>query len=104
MKLVRLLYTPFAIVAGVVSARLGRSIFRSLWAKVDGGEPPAATAPEAGIGKVVGAAALEAATMAATRAAVERVSAASFHHLVGVWPKDRRDAATVIETASRARE
>jgi hypothetical protein len=104
VRLLRLLYIPFALVAGVVSARLGRSIFRSLWAKVDSAEPPAPTAPEAGIGKVVGAAALEAATMAATRAAVERVSAASFHHLVGVWPKDVHDAATVPETSSKAGE
>jgi hypothetical protein len=100
VKLVRLLYTPFALIAGVLSARLGRRIFKSLWAKVDGGEPPAPTAPEAGIGKVVGAAALEAATMAATRAAVERASAASFHHLVGVWPKDVHDEPTETETAT----
>jgi hypothetical protein len=103
VKILRLLYTPLALIAGIVSARLGRSIFKSLWARVDSGEPPAPTAPDAGIGKVVGAAALEAATMAATRAAVERASAASFHHLVGVWPKDRPDPATVTET-SRGRD
>ncbi|MDQ6841141.1 MAG: DUF4235 domain-containing protein, partial [Actinomycetota bacterium] len=63
----------------------------------DDTEPPPPTTPDAGIGKVVGAAALEAATMAATRAAVERASARSFHHLVGIWPGETKPA-TLIET------
>jgi hypothetical protein len=34
----------------------------------------------------VGAAALEAATLAATKAAANRASARSFHYLFGIWP------------------
>jgi hypothetical protein len=90
MKIFKLLYKPFAIIAGVISARLGRSIFRSLWSKIDSEEPPEATTAEASTGKVVGAAALEAATMAATAAAVNRATAKSFHHLVGIWPGERK--------------
>lgn len=88
MRLLRLLYKPFAIVAGIISARLGRSIFKSLWAKIDNAPPPPPKAPGAGFGKVVGAAALEAATMAGARAAVDRASAKTFHHLIGVWPAE----------------
>jgi hypothetical protein len=93
MVVFRLLYKPFAIVAGVISARLGRSIFKSLWAKIDTADPPAPTAADASAGKVVGAAALEAATMAATAAAVNRAAAKSFKHLIGVWPGERKRSA-----------
>jgi hypothetical protein len=41
--------------------------------------------------KVVGAAALEAATMAGVAAAADRVAAQAFHHLTGVWPGKRAE-------------
>jgi Protein of unknown function (DUF4235) len=97
MKLLRLFYKPFALVAGLISARLGRRIFQSVWSKIDDAPPPAPTAPGAGLGKVIGAATLEAATMASARAAVDRASARTFHHLIGVWPADT-PAAGVAET------
>jgi hypothetical protein len=40
---------------------------------------------------VVGAAALEAATMAGVGAAVDRAGARAFHHLTGIWPGDKRE-------------
>jgi hypothetical protein len=98
MKLLRLFYKPFALFAGLISARLGRKMFQSLWAKIDDAPPPAPTAPGAGLGKVVGAAALEAATMASARATVDRASARTFHYLIGVWPSDKPPAA-VAETS-----
>jgi hypothetical protein len=82
----KLLYKPFALIAGVIAARVGKAIFKSLWSQVDRAEPPAPTAPEASLPKVVGAAALEAATMASVAAAVDRATAQAFHHLTGVWP------------------
>jgi hypothetical protein len=82
----KILYKPFAIIARIIGAKVGHGVFRSLWAKIDKAEPPPPTAGDASLGKVVGAAALEAATMAATQAAVNRASAKSFHHLFGVWP------------------
>jgi hypothetical protein len=83
---VRLLYKPFAMIAGLISARLGKSLFRGLWSKIDETEPPEPTAPQASLPKVVGAAALEAATMAGVAAAVDRASARAFEYLTGVWP------------------
>lgn len=85
----RLLYRPFGVLAGLIAARLGRSVFRTLWSQIDGGELPAATAPEGSIPKLVAAAALEGATMAGVAAAVSRVSAATFHYLFGIWPGER---------------
>lgn len=82
----KLLYKPFAIIASVLAARIGKTIFRGLWSRIDTAEPPAATAPDASLPKVVGAAALEAATMASVAAAVNRGAARVFHQLTGAWP------------------
>jgi hypothetical protein len=83
---VKLLYKPFSLIAGLVAARVGKALFKGLWSRVDRREPPEPTAPEAGLPKVVGAAALEAATMAGVAAAADRAAAQAFHHLTGVWP------------------
>ena len=82
----KLFYKLFALIAGVIAAKLGESLFKSVWAKIDEGEPPEPTRRDASVAKAVGAAALEAATLAAAKAAANRASAHSFHYLFGVWP------------------
>jgi hypothetical protein len=83
----RLLYKPLAIIAGLISARIGRSVFRSLWSKIDHEPPPIPGSGEGSVAKVVGAQALQAGVMAGTAAAVDRGFATVFHHLIGIWPK-----------------
>ena len=83
----KLLYKPFSLITGLIAARIGKSIFKSMWSRVDGGDkPPKPTAPDASFTKVVGGATLEAATMASVSAAADRAAAEAFHHLTGVWP------------------
>src|SRR5947209_8108371 len=86
----KLLYKPLAIVSRGIASRLGKSTFRGLWARIDDDDPPATTAGDAGFAKVVGAAVLEAATMAAFAAAADRISARAFYHLFGAWPGQKR--------------
>jgi hypothetical protein len=86
----KLLYTPFGLVAGIVGKRAGRKLFAALWERVDGGEPPAATAERASMRRAVGAAALQAAALAAARTAADRAGRRSFAHLFGVWPGPKR--------------
>ena len=85
----KILYKPFAIIAGLIGARIARAVFRALWSRVDEGEPPKPTTAGASFPKVVGAAALEAATMAGVGAAVDRAGARTFQHLTGIWPGDK---------------
>jgi uncharacterized membrane protein YeaQ/YmgE (transglycosylase-associated protein family) len=85
----KILYKPFAIIAGLIGARIAKSIFKALWSRIDEAEPPKPTTADASFPKVVGAAALEAATMAGVGAAVDRAGAATFHHLTGIWPGDK---------------
>ena len=87
----KVLYKPFAIIASLIGARLGRNAFKKVWAKIDDTDPPDPTTAEATFPKVVGAAALEAATVAAIGAAVDRASARSFHYLTGFWPGKQRE-------------
>jgi Protein of unknown function (DUF4235) len=87
----KILYKPFGIIAGLIGARIANSIFKVMWSRLDKEEPPRATTPDVSFQKVVGAAALEAATMAAVGAAVDRASARTFHHLTGIWPGERRE-------------
>jgi hypothetical protein len=82
----RLLYKPFAIINGIISKRIGRSVFNSLWRRIDEGPPAKPMTGESTAVKVVVAQALEAGVMAGSAAAVNRAGAHVFHYLIGVWP------------------
>lgn len=87
----KLVYKPFKAFFGVIGARLGKSVFKSLWARIDKDEPPKPTTEKASFAKVVGAASLEAATMAGVAAAADRAAARTFHYLTGYWPAKKPD-------------
>jgi Protein of unknown function (DUF4235) len=85
----KILYKPFGIIASLIGAKIANSIFKVIWSRIDEEAPPKPTAADVSFQKVVGSAALEAATMAAIGAAVDRASARTFHHLTGIWPGER---------------
>ena len=87
----KILYKPFEIIAVRIGARLGRNTFKTVWARIDGADPPGPMNAEASTAKVVGAAALEAATRAGIAAAVDRASARTFHYLTGIWPGKKQE-------------
>lgn len=93
----KILYKPFGLIAGLIAARIGRSAFKTLWSKIDHADPPDPITAEATMPKVVGAAALEAATMAGVAAAADRVSARAFHYLTGAWPGKKKQEAEAEE-------
>lgn len=86
MWLLRLTYKPIGIVAALIAGRLGRSLFRTVWSGIDDAPPPTPGSGQAGIIKLVGAQALQAAVTAGTAAAVDRAFAGAFHELIGIWP------------------
>ena len=90
----RLLYKLFARITGVFAARMGKAEFKSVWSLINQEDPPKATALDASLPKVVVGATLEAATMAATAAVVERATASTFSYLFGVSPEppEKRDS------------
>jgi hypothetical protein len=87
----RLLYKPLAIIAGIFARLLGRSVFRTVWSRIDKEPPPQPLTGEASMAKLVGARVLQAGVMAGAAAFVERLAARAFHHLIGIWPKKPPD-------------
>jgi hypothetical protein len=83
----RLLYLPFSIVGAILARILGRQVFRTVWGQIDEEPPPTAGDGRGGMLKVVGGRALQAAVMAGAAAAVDRLFAKGFHHVLGIWPK-----------------
>lgn len=87
-----MLYKPFGAIAGIIGAKIGHQLFKVLWSKLDRDDPPEPTRREASTGKVVAAAALEAATLQGAKAVTTRASARSFHYLTGFWPGEEAKA------------
>ena len=85
----KILYKPFAIIAGIIGARIATATFKAVWARIDEEPPPKPTTEESTLPKVVGAAVLQAGTTAGIGAVVDRASAQAFHHLTGVWPGEK---------------
>jgi hypothetical protein len=92
MFIFRILYKPFAIIASLIAARVGKRTFKQLWSNLSDEEPPKPTTEDAGYTKVMVAAAVQAATLAATNAAADRASAHVFHYLTGFWPGPKEKA------------
>lgn len=91
----KLLYKPFGIIIGIAAGILARKVFDEVWAHIDDREPPKPTTLETSWPQVLGAAAVEGATFAVTKAAVNRSGAKGFHWLTGIWPGEHR--AEVVE-------
>jgi hypothetical protein len=87
MLLLRLLYKPFAIMAGIISGKVSQSLFKTVWSKIDDQPPPKPGTGDGSTAKVVGAQALQAGVVAGVAAVVDRAFARVFHHLIGIWPK-----------------
>jgi hypothetical protein len=88
----KVLYKPFAIIAGIIGAKLARSLFKAIWGTIDDQAPPRPTDERTSLPKVVSAAAIEAATTAATRATVDRAGLKWFHFTTGIWAGEKQPA------------
>jgi hypothetical protein len=86
---VKLLYKPFALVAGILAGVLAKKVFDSIWGLIDKEEPPKANTAEASWPKVLGAAALQGVTFKVVRTAMDRAGAKGFERLTGVWPGEQ---------------
>ena len=86
----KLLFTPFSIVAGLLAGMVGKKVFEQIWGLIDDQEPPESEHRDASWGKVVAAAALQGAIFTATRRAVDRGARTAFQSATGTWPGEER--------------
>ena len=83
----KLLYIPFAIVAGRVASKATGGILKGLWRSLAGEtEMPKAMEEHRGWAEVVVAATLAGAVSAGVKAFVDRAFATGFARGTGVWP------------------
>ena len=87
LLMMKLLYKPFAIVAGLVASRAAGAIFQRLWAVVAREtEVPQAMEQQRGWTAVVAAGLLKGAVFGGTKALVDRAFASEYFRRTGVWP------------------
>jgi hypothetical protein len=85
--MMKLLYKPFAIVAGLVASRAAGAIFKRLWAFLaKETEMPQAMEQSRGWTEVVAAAILKGAVFGGVKAFVDRAFASEYFRRTGVWP------------------
>ncbi len=87
MFLLRLAYKPIAIISGLIAGRISHNVFETVWRRIDDAPPPKPGTGQGSVAKVVAGHALQAGIVAAVAAAVDRMFAKGFHHLIGIWPK-----------------
>lgn len=85
--MVKFLYKPFAIIAGLVASRVAGAIFKKLWAFLAREtELPDAMEQYRGWTEVVAAGLLRGAVFGGVKAFVDRAFATGYFRRTGVWP------------------
>jgi len=85
--MMKLLYKPFAIIAGLVASRAAGAIFKRLWAFLaKETEIPQAMEQSRGWTEVVAAAILKGAVFGGVKALADRTFATGYFRRTGVWP------------------
>jgi len=83
---VRILFAPFSIAAGILAGLLSSRLFELVWGRIDDTEAPEPSQHDTNWGKVLAAAALQGFVFALVRAATDRGARTAFYHLTGRWP------------------
>jgi uncharacterized protein DUF4235 len=97
----KLIYKPFGLVLSLLAGFLAKKLFDVIWGLFDKEEPPEPKTLRASWPKVLAAAVVEGATFRATRAAVDRAGAKSFHRLTGIWPGEKEPDEAEVARAVR---
>jgi hypothetical protein len=84
----KLLFVPFSVIAGVLSGKIGKRLFESVWSFFDADEPPDPRSRDASWRRVVFALLLQGAIFRAVRGVADRASREAFSKLTGSWPGD----------------
>ena len=85
--MLKLLYKPVAIVAGIIGGLLSGLIFKQVWKVAGRGtDPPAPLDSERGWGEILLAAGLQGTIYALVKTAVDRGAAEWTRKQTGIWP------------------
>jgi uncharacterized protein DUF4235 len=82
----KLIFTPFRIVLGLIAGLIGKKVFEQVWGLIDEEEPPSPEHREFSWPKLVAALVLEGAIFRLVKGLVDHGSRVSFASLTGRWP------------------
>ncbi len=82
----KVIFTPFSIVLGLVAGQVGKKIFERVWAVIDEEEPPDSKHREGSWAKMIVSAAVQGAIFRVTKSLVDRGARTGFLNLTGTWP------------------
>ena len=86
--MIKLLYKPVDLIAGMVGGLLAGLIFKRVWKLIGRGDAPKPTDERRGWGEILLAATLQGGIFALVKAAVDRGAAEGTRRLTGIWPGD----------------
>lgn len=82
----KLVFTPFSIVLGLVAGLIGRKIFEQIWGLIDKHEPPHPQHREFEWPKLIGALLVEGAIFRLIKGLTDHGARRSFARMTGTWP------------------
>ena len=82
----KIIFTPFSIILGLIAGMLGKKLFNQLWGLVDDEEPPDSKHRDITIVKLLAAAALQGAIFRVVKETSDHYSRRAFAGVTGSWP------------------
>ena len=82
----RILFTPFAILSGLIAGFVSKKVFELVWSRVSDDDPPAPGEPDASWGMLALALVAQGAIIALVRGLVDRSARVWFARWTGSWP------------------
>jgi hypothetical protein len=86
----KLLFTPFSVIAGVLAGLVGKKIFERLWGLIDDEEPPSPEHREFSWPKLIAALLIEGAIFSLVKGLTDHGARRAFEKGTGTWPGEER--------------
>ncbi len=88
--MLKALFTPFAIVLGLLAGVVGKKIFNQVWGLIDEEEPPDSKHRDITWGRLLLAGAVQGAIFRAVKEATDHAARRGFYRTTGTWPGEKR--------------
>jgi hypothetical protein len=86
----KLLFTPFSVIAGVRAGLVGKKVFERFWGLIDDEEPPSPKYRELSWPKLVAALLIEGAIFSLVKGLTDHGARRAFAKGTGTWPGEER--------------
>ena len=88
--MLKVLFTPFSIVLGLLAGVVGKKIFNQVWGLIDEEEPPDSKHRDITWGRLLLAGAVQGAIFRAVKEAADHAARRGFYRTTGSWPGEKR--------------